>query len=38
VLEAEVENFGPFSVAWADAHSPALLAGSGTAAESLVTT
>jgi FMN reductase len=38
VLEAEVEDFGPFAAAWADAHAPALLAGSGAAAESLVTT
>jgi FMN reductase len=38
VLEAEVENFGPFAAAWADAHALALLAGSGTPAESLVTT
>jgi FMN reductase len=38
VLEAEVEDFGPFAAAWADAHAPALLAGSGAHAESLVTT
>ena len=38
VLEAEVEDFGPFAAAWADAHAPALLAGSGAAAQSLVTT
>jgi FMN reductase len=38
VLEAEVENFGPFAAAWADAHAPALLAGSGAPSESFVTT
>ena len=38
VLEAEVENFGPFAAAWADAHAPALLAGIRAPAESLVTT
>jgi FMN reductase len=38
VLEAEVEDFGAFAAAWADAHAPALLAGSGAAAESVVTT
>ena len=38
VLEAEVEDFDRFAAAWADAHAPALLAGSGAAADSLVTT
>ena len=38
VLEADVDEFGPFAAAWADAHARALLAVSGASAPSLVTT
>ena len=38
VLETEVEDFGSFAAAWADAHAPALLAGRRPAAPSLART
>jgi FMN reductase len=38
VLEAEVGDFGSFAAAWADAHAPALLAGSKAQTQALATT
>jgi FMN reductase len=38
VLEAEVDNFGSSAAAWADAHAPALLAGSKAQPQALATT
>jgi len=38
VLEAEVEDFGSFAAAWAQAHAPALLAGSKAQTQALATT
>jgi FMN reductase len=38
VLETEVENFGSFAAAWADAHAPALLAASRAQPQALATT
>jgi FMN reductase len=38
VLEAEVDDFGPFAAAWADAHAPALLAASRAQPQALATT
>jgi hypothetical protein len=37
VLESEVADFGAFAAAWADTHAAALLAGSGAAADSVLT-
>jgi FMN reductase len=38
VLEAEVQDFGSFAAAWAEAHAPALLAGSRIQTQALATT